>query len=172
LCVSGLAWNRDKTVLYVADGGYSTLPLRALTLSAPGVATMYDFSIDHRGYVIPDQWGNFQYGSDQMLAVTVNPLDGSVFLLGEFLWAMATPPPPPPCPPLPPPNPIMPPPNPAPPSPLPAPATAACWNVAHRFEAAPAVGGVYADSGRTATPWSGVAMGWLSCHVEQPLPAH
>jgi hypothetical protein len=37
----------------------------------------------------------------------------------------------------------------------------ACWDVAHRFRAAPAVGGVYADSG-AAGGWTGTAMGWLS----------
>jgi hypothetical protein len=156
---SGLAWNQDKTVLYVADGGYNTMPLRALTFTSPGVATMYDFSIDHRGRYIPDPWGNLQYESDRMIAVTVNPANGNVFTLGQFLWAVGVAPSPPPLPPLPPPPPPLPPPSPAPGSPQRAPTTVACFNVAHRFAAAPAVSGAYTDTGRSPA-WSGTAMGW------------
>ena len=123
------------------------------------MATLSDFSIDHRGNYIPDPWGWLQYGSDQMIAVTVNPLNGNVFTLGQFLWALGVAPSPPPLPPNPPPPPPSPPPNPAPASPLPAPSTVACYNVAHRFAAAPAVSGAYADTGHSPA-WSGAAMGW------------
>ena len=150
---SGLAWSPDRSVLYMSDVGYNTLPLRALTFSSPTSATMYDFSINH------GTWSTCCNGyryvqSDQMRSVTVNPSNGNVFALSFYLYSLGIPPPPPPSPP-----------------PVQAPATSACWNAAHRFRAAPAVAGLYADTGALGG-WAGTAMGWLSPLPSQPARAN
>ena len=45
---TSLSWSRDGSVLFVADGGRSALPIRALTFNGPRNLTMWDFGIYNR----------------------------------------------------------------------------------------------------------------------------
>ena len=130
---NSLAWNRDKTQLYLGDSGvnpnYSPgicgIPVRVFTFSGPKTLTMSDlglYNLAVQTFTFPPSFVFTLYTQDPTFGVMIDPSTGGLYTLGlAQLYRLAiAPAPPPPSPP-------------SPPHRVYASSFVPCWNVAHQY---------------------------------------